>query len=85
VHNIPIRDLALSAFDAQFPLLTGFYQPAQFYQDIPGDDLGPLVSLWRKFRDGRETMEFLPLWLARLTLEAIPQNEPQVERAKLIE
>lgn len=46
-------------------------------------DLGPVVTLWRRFRDGTETREALPLWLAELTLAGIPHNEPGVARARL--
>jgi len=49
----------------------------------PRIDLGPLIFLWRRFRDGRETWEILPVMIAELTLEAIPKNEPNVERARL--
>lgn len=45
---------------------------------------GPQVTLWRKFRDGTETEERLPLLLARWTQAAIPEDEPRVERSKII-
>lgn len=48
----------------------------------PEMDMGPLVTLWRRFRDGHD-IEILPRWIAQLTLAAIPQNEPEVERASL--
>lgn len=51
----------------------------------PEMDMGPPVTLWRRFRDGHETTEILPRWIARLTLRAIPYNEPEVERASLKE
>ena len=41
--------------------------------------------LVRTFRDGTVTREVLPLWLARWTLLAIPENEPQVARARLVQ
>lgn len=47
-------------------------------------DLGPPVTLWRKFRDDSETHETLPEFIAEMTLEAIPEREPEVARAKLI-
>ena len=46
-------------------------------------DLGPTVILWRRFRDGTETREALPQWLAECTLATIPEREPNVERARL--
>ena len=46
-------------------------------------DLGPLVSLWRRFRNGKETTEILPRMLAEWTLSSIPEREPNVERASL--
>jgi len=46
-------------------------------------DLGPTVVLWRRFRDGTETREALPQWLAEWTLATISEREPQVERAKV--
>ena len=46
-------------------------------------DLGPTVVLWRRFRDGTETSEALPLWLASATVATIPEREPNVERAKI--
>lgn len=51
--------------------------------DTEAIGLGPPVVLWRRFRDSTETREVLPLWLAELTLAAIPHNEPAVERARL--
>jgi hypothetical protein len=51
--------------------------------DAPELALGPPVVLWRRFRDGGETRERLPRWLAELALAAIPECEPQVERAKI--
>lgn len=51
--------------------------------DTEAVDLGPTVTLWRRFRDGTETEERLARWLAELTLAAIPHNEPAVERARL--
>jgi len=47
-------------------------------------NLGRTLLIWRKFRDGRETYEALPEWLARATMEAIPMNEPNVARARLL-
>ena len=51
--------------------------------DTAAVDLGPTVVLWRRFRDGTETSEALPQWLAECTLVTIPEREPNVERAKL--
>jgi len=45
--------------------------------------LGPDVTLWRRFRDGTETRETLPEFIAEVTLAAIPEREPNVERAKI--
>jgi len=48
------------------------------------------VILWRKFRDsdegkpGEETEEVLPEFLAECILASIPDNEPNVARAKII-
>ena len=41
------------------------------------------ATLWRRYRDGRETVEILPHWIAQLRLAGIPENEPEVERANL--
>jgi hypothetical protein len=49
----------------------------------PPLDLGEPVVLWRRFRSGKETREPLPRWLAELALAAIPEWEPQVERARI--
>ena len=46
-------------------------------------DLGPVVTLWRCFRDGSETREVLPEFLAEMTLAAISEQEPSVARAKI--
>ena len=46
-------------------------------------DLGPDVKLWRRFRNGDETRETLPEFIAEVTLAAIPEREPDVERAKI--
>jgi len=46
--------------------------------------LGAPVTLWRRFRDGEETQEELPYFIALCTLAAIPECEPQVERAKIL-
>ena len=46
-------------------------------------NMGPTVVLWRRFRDGTETREALPQWLAECTLATIPEREPNVERAKM--
>lgn len=51
---------------------------------IPEDVWGPEVKLWRRYRNGRESIERLPLWVAQQTLAAIPAWEPDVERAKLL-
>ena len=51
--------------------------------DTAAVGLGPTVVLWRRFRDGTETREVLPQWLAECTLATIPEREPNVERAKL--
>ena len=51
--------------------------------DAAAVDLGPTVVLWRRFRDGTETEERLPRWLAECTLATISEREPQVERAKV--
>jgi hypothetical protein len=47
-------------------------------------ELGPSCVIWRLYRDGRESFEQLPLWLAELTLAAIPECEPEVARARLL-
>jgi len=46
-------------------------------------DLGPDVTLWRRFRDGSETREVLPEFLAEVTLASIVEREPDVARAKI--
>jgi len=45
---------------------------------------GPPAIVWRKYRDGRESYEALPLWLAEQVMAAIPECEPGVERARLM-
>jgi hypothetical protein len=45
--------------------------------------LGPPVYLVRKLRDGAVTQEFDFEWFAQLTLQAIPECEPLVERAMI--
>lgn len=45
---------------------------------------GPQVILWRRFRDGTETEERLPLFLAEITLASIPEDELGVARAKIV-
>ena len=52
--------------------------------DTVTPDNEPHVILWRRFRDGRETHEALPGWLAEWTLAAIPECEPDVERARIV-
>lgn len=47
-------------------------------------DLGPPVVLRRTFRNGETTLEEMPEFFAKMTLEAIPANEPTVARAMLI-
>lgn len=46
-------------------------------------DLGPPVTLWRRFRNGNETRETLPEFIAKITLAAIVEREPEVARAKI--
>jgi len=43
----------------------------------------PLAVVWRKYRDGTETRELMPAWLAEWTVYAILMNEPEVARAKV--
>jgi len=43
----------------------------------------PLAVVWRRYRDGTESREVLPAWLAEWTVYAIPMNEPDVARARL--
>jgi len=45
---------------------------------------GRQVTVWRKYRNGRETRETLPEFLAECVVAAIPECEPDVARAKLI-
>jgi len=52
--------------------------------DLSGEDGGPTAIIWRKFRDGLETEERLPVFLAECVLASIPDNEPNVARAKII-
>lgn len=59
----------------QFAMSTGAERP------VPEDVWGAEVKLYRRYRDGHETVEELPCWIAQLTLAAIPYNEPEVERA----
>jgi len=47
-------------------------------------DSGPMVTLWRRLRDGTETTEEMPLYWAEMTIAAIPECEALVERAKII-
>jgi|AACY02.16.fsa_nt_gi hypothetical protein len=46
--------------------------------------MGPLVVLWRHYRDGAESEVVLPRWIAECTLAAIPECEPDVARAKVV-
>ena len=46
--------------------------------------LGPPVQIWRLHRDGRETLETLPEFLAQHTMANIVHEEPDVVRAKII-
>ena len=46
--------------------------------------LGQPMTLWRKFRNGEETQEELPYFIALCTLAAIPECEPRVARAKIV-
>lgn len=46
-------------------------------------DLGPVVTLWRRLRNGCETREIDHEFLAEITLAAIPEREPNVARAKI--
>ena len=45
---------------------------------------GPPVQIWRQHRDGSESYETLPEFLAKFELAGIPQNEPNTARAKII-
>ena len=47
-------------------------------------DQGPMVIVWRKLRDRTETEEEMPLYWAEMTISAIPECEPLVERAKIV-
>jgi len=47
-------------------------------------DSGPMVTVWRRLRDGTETKEEMPLYWAEMTVSAIPECEPLVERAKIV-
>jgi hypothetical protein len=64
---------------ADFEQLTGT-QPET--SDI---ELGPSCVIWRLYRDGCESFEQLPLWLGELTIAAIPECEPEVARARLLQ
>ena len=44
---------------------------------------GPQVTVWRKYRNGRETREMLPEYLAECVVAAIPECEPDVARARI--
>ena len=44
---------------------------------------GPQVVVWRKYRNGRETREALPEYLAESVVAAIPECEPDVARARI--
>ena len=46
-------------------------------------DFGPPVFLWTLKRTGEEIWDVLPELLAQLRLEAIPEMEPDVARAKI--
>ena len=78
----------LTTLDAVQQRLDHLARIAQAGADNTGPEwaewLGPPVVLWRKFRDGEETREELPQFLAEATLEAIPECEPLVARAKII-
>jgi len=75
------REVALSDVKERMQHYT--HMAAAGANDTEAIDLGPRVTLWRRFRDGTETREVLPQWLAELTLAAIPECEPGVERARV--
>jgi len=45
---------------------------------------GPSVQIWRQHRDGSESYETLPEYLAELIVSEIRFNEPNTARAKII-
>jgi len=49
-----------------------------------GLSFGPPVQIWRAHRDGSESYETLPEWLAILTLCDIVNSEPNTARAKIV-
>jgi hypothetical protein len=44
---------------------------------------GPKATVWRKYRDGHETRETMPEFLAECVVATIPENEPDVARARI--
>jgi hypothetical protein len=49
-----------------------------------GASFGPPVQIWRLHRDGHESWETLPEFLAELVLADIVNSEPNVARAKIV-
>ena len=50
--------------------------------DKPKPDLGPAVILWTRKRDGKETWEVLPEWVADLVVSDL-HNDDAIERAAI--
>jgi hypothetical protein len=46
--------------------------------------MGPKVWIYRLFRDGKVTQELLPYFVARLKVDLILFDEPEVARAKIV-
>jgi len=45
--------------------------------------MGPLVKVWRRYRDGAESEVVLPRFIARCVVATIPEREPDVVRARI--
>lgn len=76
--------------DVQYTTLCGYEPPMGVASYFAGVEwiarmkLGPQATLWRRHRDGTESEERGPLYLLELTLAAIPECEPHIERARLV-
>lgn len=50
---------------------------------VDGSWMGPLVKLWRRYRDGTMSEVVLPRFMAECVVAAIPECEPDVARARI--
>lgn len=76
--------IGLTEIKKRAKALEGFDQATGTERPSLSDAWGPPAVIGRKYRDGRESYESLPLWLAKQVVAAIPECEPRVERARLM-